>query len=170
MKDIISINKNIAIYVDYENIFNKLKSYGIQPFKDLDFFRVIGELFKGLGSNVLKYIAYANFNDTDFNNMDQIQIQEHGLSEIHNYNNSTTTANSLLTMDVLSDLFMQDNITKFIIISSEKNLINLVKAIKCENKSVCCILTKNEINYVVREYIGDIKYIEDIFGFNSKCT
>lgn len=173
MNNIISINKNkpkinIAIYVDYENVFKRLKNYGVNPVNDLNFFRVIGKMFKCLGFNIVKYIAYANFNDTDFNNKDLTQIREHGLSEIHNYNDINTDANSLLTMDVLADLFMQDNIDKFIIISNENNLINLVKAIKCENKWVGYISTRNEFNDVVSMYLDDNKYIEDIFDFDRK--
>jgi hypothetical protein len=67
-------------------------------------------------------------------------------------------------VDALRVLYKNPNINTFVIISSDRDIIPLLKAIKYENRFSYVISTKNGFNQIVVEYADYHQYIEEIFN------
>lgn len=158
---------NAAIYVDYENVLKRLKEYKIHPVNDIDMFRTIGTNLKNKNIDIVKYIAFANFDDFDFKKNDQSLIQSFGVDTRHTARDAKTSSDIDLIVEVLQDLFRKSNIDLFVIISSDRDFIPLLKAIKLENKKTLVISTKNGFNEIVKVFSSHHEYIESIFKFDE---
>jgi hypothetical protein len=86
-----------------------------------------------------------------------------GLQTRHTSNNGKNSSDLELTVNVLRDLYKNPNIEVFVIASSDRDIIPLLKEIKYENKLTYVISTKNGFNPTVIKYADNHEYIEDIF-------
>jgi len=158
---------NATIYVDYENIFELLKKYGVTP-AEIDFFPVILEKFRNtLKLNIIECIVYSNFEKKPFQGREQTFLQNLGLQTRHAASNGKNCSDLMLTVDALSTLYKNPNISVFIIVSSDRDMIPLLKAIKFENKFAYLLSTRYGFNPIVSEYGDFHEYIEDIFNLSS---
>jgi hypothetical protein len=147
-------------YVDYENIIKLLKVYGKDPL-EIDFFRVIQDRLAVVSLKVIDFIVYGNFEKKVSN--DQSFLRGMGLQTRHASNNGKNSGDLELTVDALKDLYKNPNIGIFVIISSDRDIIPLLKAIKYENKLSYVYSTRNGFNQIVAKYADFHEYIEDIF-------
>jgi uncharacterized LabA/DUF88 family protein len=158
---------NAAVYVDYENIFELLKRYGKNPL-EIDFFPVLlNKLRERHKLNVIDFIVYSNFEKQPFFGRHQTILQGLGLQTRHSSNNGKNSGDLELTVDALKTLYKNQIIEVFVIISSDRDIIPLIKAIKYENKTTYVLSTKNGFNQIVTKYADHHEYIEDIFNLND---
>jgi uncharacterized LabA/DUF88 family protein len=154
---------NAAIYVDYENIYELLKLYGKNPF-DIDFFPVIIKKLKNeYRFKIIEFIVYSNFEKKEFQGRQQTLIQKLGIETRHSSNSGKNCSDLELTVDALRTLYKNPNVDVFVLISSDRDIIPLIKAIKYENKIAFTISTKKGFNLIVTKYTDYHEYIEDIF-------
>jgi uncharacterized LabA/DUF88 family protein len=159
---------NTAVYVDYENIYELLKSYGKNPF-DLDFFPVIIKKLKNeYRFKIIEFIVYSNFEKKEFHGKQQTLIQKLGIETRHSSNSGKNCSDLELTVDALRTLYKNPSVDVFVLISSDRDIIPLIKAIKYENKIAFTISTKNGFNSIVTKYTDYHEYIEDIFNISPK--
>ncbi len=159
---------NAAVYVDYENIYELLKSYGRNPF-DLNFFPVIiKKLKEKYKFKIIEFIVYSNFEKKEFQGKQQTLIQKLGIETRHSSNSGKNSSDLELTVDALRTLYKNPNVDVFVLISSDRDIIPLIKAIKYENKIAFTISTKNGFNIIVTKYTDYHEYIEDIFNLNQQ--
>lgn len=151
-----------VVYVDYENIFELLKSYGKDPL-EIDFFKMIQERLEGIGLQVIDFIIYANFSKKPISEHQQI-LRGLGFSTCHASNCGKNSSDLELMADALRELYENNRISVFVIISSDRDIIPLLKAIGYKNKISYVISTKNGFNQVVIKYATFHEYIEDIFN------
>jgi uncharacterized LabA/DUF88 family protein len=157
---------NAIVYVDYENIFELLKKYGVCP-GEINFFPVILEQFRNIYKlNVIECIVYCNFEKKPFQGREQTILQNLGLQTRHAASNGKNCSDLMLTVDALSTLYKNPNIDVFVVVSSDRDMIPLLKTIKYENKVACILSTRYGFNPVVSEYADYHEYIEDIFKIN----
>lgn len=150
--------------MDYENIYELLQKYKITPF-EIDFFRVIlNRLKETYNLNIIDFIVYGNFEKNTLNDHHQTIIQRLGLVTRHSANNGKNCGDLELTVEAMRTLYKNPNIEVYVIISSDRDIIPLLKAIKYENKSTFVLSTKNGFNRIVAKYADVHEYIEDIFG------
>lgn len=157
---------NAVVYVDYENISELLKKYGKDPL-DIDFFKVIKVKLKESKLNIIDFIVYSNFEKKSFNNKQQTLLRTMGLQTRHASNNGKNSGDLELTVDALRALYKNPSINVFVIISSDRDIIPLLKAIKYENKVSYVLSTKNGFNQIVAEYADFHEYLEDMFGLTA---
>jgi uncharacterized LabA/DUF88 family protein len=158
---------NAVVYVDYENIFELLKRYGKNPL-EIDFFPVLlNKLREEHKLNVIDFIIYSNFEKQPFFGRHQTALQAMGLQTRHSSNNGKNSGDLELTVDALKTLYKNPSIEVFVIISSDRDIIPLIKAIKYENKTTYVLSTKNGFNQIVTKYADHHEYIEDIFNLND---
>lgn len=150
------------VYTDYENILKLLKEFGKDPVK-MDFFKVIQDKLTASGLNIIDFIIYGNFEKKKSNCKHQTNIQALGLQTRHTYNNGKNFGDLELTVDVLKDLYKNHNINIFVLISGNRDIIPLLKAINYENKLSYVISTQNDFNQTMAKYADFHEYIEDIF-------
>lgn len=158
---------NAAIYVDYENIAALLKKrYGKSP-SSINFFPVILEnLEKNHGLNIIDTIVYSNFEKKSFDGLEQTMLRSLGLQTRHSSINGKNSGDLELTVDALRTLYKNPVIDVFVIISSDRDIIPLLKAIKYENKTTYLISTKIGFNEIVSKYADNHVYIEDLFSLD----
>lgn len=151
------------VYIDYENVWALLQRYGTDPMA-LDFFSVIlDRLKKNCNLNIVDCIAYCNFERRSFNGRIQTAIQQFGVQTRHSANSTKNCSDLQLTVDALLALSKSPHLMVFVIISSDRDMIPLLKAIKSENKSTFLISTRLGFNRIVAEYADHHEYLEDIF-------
>lgn len=154
---------NVAIYVDYENLYKRLKDYELHPVRNLNFFKVVSDKFKESGHNVVKFISFANFEDSDFEAIDQTKIHNFGVDVRHCSLDGKSSTDSEMTVEILRDLYKDEKIEVFVIISNDRDYIPVVKAIKSEGKTTYTLTTKKGTNPIVNVFSDYHQYIEDLF-------
>jgi uncharacterized LabA/DUF88 family protein len=168
---LLNINRNrinANIYVDYENIVELLKRYGKNPL-EIGFFPVILHLLKDKHKfNIIESIIYNNFEKKSLDGPQQSILQSLGLQTRHSSNAGKNSSDLELTVDALRTLYKNPVIDVFVIISSDRDIIPLLKAIKYENKITYVISTKIGFNEIVIQYADYHDYIEELFGLNPK--
>jgi uncharacterized LabA/DUF88 family protein len=153
---------NAMVYVDYENILELLKAYGKNPL-EIDFFRVIQSRLAAAGIKIIDFLVYGNFEKKTPGGNQQSFLRAMGLQTRHASNNGKNSGDLELTVDALKDLFKNPNIDIFVIISSDRDIIPLLKTIKYENKLSYIFSTQNGFNQIVTKYADFHEYIETIF-------
>jgi len=75
--------KKLAIYTDYENLYKRLREYSTHPIYDLNFSKVINNFFIQHEMDIIKFVAFSNFEDNDFSVADQTEIHTFGVDVRH---------------------------------------------------------------------------------------
>jgi uncharacterized LabA/DUF88 family protein len=161
---------NTIVYIDYENISKILKQVSKDPL-DMMFFRVIQEKLQEAGLKVIDFIVYSNFEKGFMSQRLQTLLRGIGIQARQASNHKKSSGDLELSVDALQTLYKNPNISAFAIISSDQDLIPLLKAIKSENKLSFVFSTKNGFNQLVAEYADFHEYIEDMFqlpGFEGQ--
>jgi len=159
---------NAAVYVDYENIYELLKFYGKSPL-DIDFFPlIIRKLKDEYKFKIIEFIVYCNFEKKEFQGKEQTLIQKLGIETRHSSNSGKNCSDLELTVDALRTLYKNPNVDVFVLISSDRDIIPLIKAIKYENKIAFTISTRKGFNLIVTKYTDYHEYIEDLFHLSLK--
>lgn len=157
--------ENAIVYVDYENISELIKCYGKNAM-EINFFPVTQKLIRSLGLKIIDFIVYSNFEKAGANKIQSL-IRTLGLQTRHSSNNGKNSSDLELTVDALRALHKNPNISVFVIISSDRDIIPLLKAIRYENRLSFVLSTRNGFNQIVAEYADLHEYIEDVFGFTE---
>jgi uncharacterized LabA/DUF88 family protein len=156
---------NAVVYVDYENILELLKQYGKDPM-EIDFFKVIQAKLRESNLKIIDFIVYSNFEKKSLNTRQQTYLRALGIQTRHASNNGKNSGDLELTVDALRVLYKNPHINTFVIISSDRDIIPLLKAIKYENRFSYVISTKNGFNQIVVEYADYHQYIEELFNLS----
>jgi uncharacterized LabA/DUF88 family protein len=128
-----------------------------------NFFKVIQEKLATAGLNIIDIIVFGNFEKNTLNGKQQTLLRAMGFQTRHASNNGKNSSDLELTVNALRDLFRNPNIEVFVIASSDRDIIPLLKEIKYENKLSYIITTKNGFNPTVIKYADFHEYIESIF-------
>ena len=163
-QDILTLNA--IVYIDYENILELLKSYHQGPL-EMHFFERVQDHLKKSGLKIIDFIAYGNFAQKS-STKHQTRLQSLSIQTRQVSNNDKNSGDLELTVEVLRDLYENPGIDIFVIISSDRDIIPLLKAIHYKNKLSYVISAQNDLgvyaNPLVTQYADLHEYIEDIFN------
>ncbi|MED3792322.1 NYN domain-containing protein [Niallia alba] len=159
---------NVAIYVDYDNLHKRLKEYGIDPVVNLNFFSEIRAMFKRKNYQIIKFIVFGNFEDSDFTVKDMTNIHNFGVEVKHCSVDGKSSTDMELTIEVMDDLYTKNNIALFALVSNDRDYVPLYRAIKRMSKSTYSLTTKNGHNDVTIVFNDYHEYIEDIFNLTQE--
>ncbi|MCL6592195.1 MAG: NYN domain-containing protein, partial [Firmicutes bacterium] len=148
------------VYIDYENIFELLRQQKTNP---LTAFSIILNKLKE-SFNIVDCIAYSNFEKKEGRH--QTILQNLGIQTRHTANNGLNSTDIMLTVDALTILYRNSNIKVFVIISSDRDMIPLLKAIRYENRLTYVISTRSGFNPVVLGFADYHEFIEDILDLS----
>ncbi|MGN7270110.1 NYN domain-containing protein [Bacillus licheniformis] len=162
--------KKVAIYTDYENLYKRLREYRIHPIYDLNFFKVINNFFIQHEMDIIKFVAFSNFEDSDFSVADQTEIHTFGVDVRHCSIDGKSSTDVELVIECMHDLYTIDQIDIFVIISNDRDYVPLLQKIKQKCKTVYTLSTKNGINNVVNVFSDFHLYIEDLFNITDNDT
>lgn len=131
---------NVAIYIDYENVYKTLLFRHTNLLR-LGFFEKMHKWCKEKKLRIVKIIAYCNFDNKDLHDSrHQTRLQEYGVNTVHTSNRGKNYADLQITIDALNDMYINDNIDEFIIMSNDKDMSPLLNTIKL-NKRKAILLT-----------------------------
>jgi uncharacterized LabA/DUF88 family protein len=169
MTSLIQERQSAVAYIDYENIFELMRMYGVNPI-EINFFPVLLDRFKNVYNlKIISVVAYSNF-EKKLQGRHQSLLQGLGVETRHSASNGKNFGDLQLTVDALTTLFKNSAIEVFIIISSDRDIIPLLKAIKYENKTTVVLTTKNGFNGNSKNYADLHEFIEDIFNLTPQST
>jgi uncharacterized LabA/DUF88 family protein len=159
--------KNVAIYVDYDNLFKRFKEFGLHPIHDVDFFVGLKKKLEKANYNVLKYNAFADFTDKVLSIKDQTEIHSFGVEVYHCSTNNKNTTDAEFIIKVMKDLYTNDHIDVFVIITNDRDFVPLIRAIKEREKITLSLTTKTKVNPVINVFSDYHQYIEDLFELDK---
>lgn len=140
---------NVAIYIDYENVYKTLL-YQYKNLLRLGFFEKINKWCKNRNLRIVKIIAYCNFDNRDLmESRHQTKLQEYGVSTIHTSNRGKNYADLQITIDALNDMYMNDNIDEFIIMSNDKDMSPLLNTIKLNKRKVTLLTVGDNFDFAL---------------------
>lgn len=169
MKDSGSAYKRVLVYIDYENIHTILRKKYTNLIKE-GFFEKFKNWCDKKNLQVLDIVAYGNFDIADLHeSYHQTKLQEYGIQTIHTSNKGKNYAEFKISIDVMEQLYIRDNIDGIIIISSDKDLYSLVKSIKKHKEVVYWLTTENDFDEsIVFSFSDEHIYLKDIFTETSE--
>ena len=127
---------NVAIYIDYENVYKTLLNQRKNLLR-LGFFEKIHTWCRNKGLRIVKIIAYCNFDNRDLmESRHQTRLQEYGVYTVHTSNRGKNYADIQITIDALNDMYINNNIDEFIIMSNDKDMSPLLNTIKLNKRKV----------------------------------
>jgi len=153
------------VYVDFENIYTILKKSGKDPL-EMGFFEVIRRKTEAEGMSIIDLVVFGSFEQTPLNKY-QTVLRKMGLETRHSSNNGKNCSDMELTVNVLRDLYKNKNIEVFVIISSDRDIIPLLKSISSENKISYVFSTKSSFNPVVMKFATFHEYLENLFDLGE---
>ncbi|MGI2295938.1 NYN domain-containing protein [Paenibacillus sp. GXUN7292] len=139
------MQKNVSVYIDYENVhFNFINNY--KNIFEVEFFPKLKKFLEDKGYSIIETIAYSNFDLKDMrNSFHQTKLHQFGVETKHTSNNGKNCADIQITVDAMNEVFQNNLIDGFVIISDDKDLTPLIKSIKKKKGFVHLItsLTQN---------------------------
>jgi Protein of unknown function DUF88. len=140
---------NVAIYIDYENVYKTLL-YQYKNLLRLGFFEKLNKWCKSKNLRIVKIIAYCNFDNRDLmESRHQTKLQEYGISTIHTSNRGKNYADLQIAIDALNDMYMNDNIDEFIIMSNDKDMSPLLNTIKLNKRKVTLLTVGDNYDFAL---------------------
>jgi len=156
------------VYIDYDNVLERFSALDV-TINQLDFFEKLKVKFDEEGLFVCDIVAYANFEKAElFNVAHQTQLRHKGVLTKHCSSDGKNSGDLEMTVDVLVDLFKNDSLEAFVIVSNDRDFIPLIKAIKKENKLAVLSSSKKGLNQIISTYADFTFYFEDIFNLPEK--
>lgn len=140
---------NVAIYIDYENVYKSLLNQRKNLLR-LGFFEKIHTWCRNKGLRIVKIIAYCNFDNKDLmESRHQTRLQEYGVNTIHTSNRGKNYADIQITIDALNDMYINDNIDEFIIMSNDKDMSPLLNTIKLNKRKVTLLTVGRNFDFAL---------------------
>jgi len=134
--------ENIMVFMDYENIHNIL----IKTYNNIissNFFGKFRDFCEKECFNILDIFVYANFDEEDLlESMHQTRLQQYNVETRHTMNKNKNYADIQIAVDILEQVYNNELLDGIMIISSDKDMIPIVKAIKRKNKKVYLMTTR----------------------------
>ena len=156
---------NAVVSMDYENMLELLKFYN-RNLQGKDLIECIHDWLRKLRLNVVSFIAYGNFDQ----GMPDDWFQTFNIQTRNCFHYGKNCSDLALTVDVLRDLYKNPGIDIFVILSSDRDMIPLLKTIRFENKRSCLISSRIDINPDILKYADYHEYIEDLLNLTPPDT
>lgn len=137
---------NVAVYVDYENVYKSLRSQHTNVLR-ISFFEKLKKYVESKRKRIAKIAVYCNFDNEDlYESYHQTLLQSFGVETIHTSNQGKNYSDIKLCVDVLTAMYCNPNIDEFMIVSNDKDMTPLLDTIKTNKKNVSIVTVGNCYN------------------------
>lgn len=161
--DALQTLNNVAIYIDYENVYKTLAVQNKNLLRE-GFFEKIQCWCKAKQMRIVKIVAYCNFDNPDLHeSFHQTLLQEYGVLTIHTSNRGKNYADMQISIDAINDMYLNKNIDQFIIMSNDKDMSPLLNTIKSNKRKAILLTVGNSYDYALCNVPDEHISIEDIF-------
>lgn len=153
---------NVALFIDYENVYKNLLEENRNVIRD-GFFEKIREWCRKNNRRLVKIAVYCNYDNEDLHeSYHQSLLQSYGVESIHTSNQGKNFADLQITIDVLTAMYLNDNIDEFFIMSNDKDMTPLLNSIRYNKRKVSIVTVGNKYNDAICSFSDEqIKY-EDV--------
>lgn len=149
---------NISIYVDYDNIYIMLEKYyqeGQTNNLSIDIIKKIRELYKE--DKVLTFKAFCDFQKatTSLTELQKSQVELRHVYSSGDGDRRKNASDIALAIDVVKNLFNKNNCDKYILVSSDSDMLPLINELTYNGKEVEVIYSKYGSKDDYREYLSE---------------
>lgn len=156
------IFNNVAIYIDYENVYKTLALEHKNLLRE-GFFEKIQKWCKNKSMRIIKIVAYCNFDNPDLHeSYHQTLLQEYGVLTLHTSNRGKNYADMQISIDAINDMYLNQNIDQFIIMSNDKDMSPLLNTIKSNKRKAILLTVGNSFDYALCNVPDEHVSIDDI--------
>jgi len=158
-----------AIFMDYDNIWIGCYEHYFGTIFGLDFTTKIKSFVENTGDKVVKFVAYANFDNGKMStDKHQTQLQKLGLETIHCMNGKDS-ADINIACDALELLYNNIEIEHFAFISCDRDITPVLRKINLLGKmSTVISLSVNTDMEVIKNHCDNHYWFEEIVGLEFK--
>ncbi|MBY6796854.1 NYN domain-containing protein [Clostridium botulinum] len=148
---------NISIYVDYDNIYIMLEKYyqeGQATNLSTDIIKKIREIYKE--DKILTFKAFCDFQKATAS-LTELQKNQVELRHVYSSGDGDGRKNAsdiALAIDVVKNLFNKNNCDKYILVSSDSDMLPLINELTYNGKEVEVIYSKYGSKDDYREYLS----------------
>lgn len=162
--------KNVALFIDYENVYWSLKNnYGLvsQPGHLID---LIKREAQKEGQVVLA-LAYADFDQPEFKGL-QTELQRRSVEPRHVFSRSfpegvrKNAADIELSLDALELMYTREDIDTYVLVCGDRDLIQLIRKLHTRNKRVSVIGVSRTTSSDLVMFSDSFTEIEELLGIN----
>jgi uncharacterized LabA/DUF88 family protein len=160
---------NCAVFMDYDNIWISCYEHYTDTLYGLEFTEKIKKHLNDNGYNIIKFAAYANFdNGKMMTDKHQTQLQKLGLETYHCMNGKDS-ADINIASDALELLYVNHNIDTFVFISCDRDITPVLRKINLQCKETIIIsLSINVDVETIKQYCNKHFWFEEIVGLEFK--
>ena len=135
----------------------------------LGFFEKIHKWCKSKNLRIVKIIAYCNFDNRDLmESRHQTRLQEYGVSTIHTSNRGKNYADLQITIDALNDMYINENIDEFIIMSNDKDMSPLLNTIRLNKRKVTLLTVGSNFDFALCNVPDEHITLDDILNIQME--
>lgn len=146
---------NVAIYIDYENVTRILLKQYRNVIRD-GFFEKIRAWCNSQNRRVVKIAVYCNYDVKDlYESHHQSLLQSYGVETIHTSNQGKNFADLKISIDVLNEMYVNDNVDEFIIMSNDKDMTPLLNTVRANKRKVSVITIGENYNKALVEFADE---------------
>ena len=147
--------RNIALFVDYENVYKALLPDCRNVIRD-GFFEKIRRWCDIHGGRIVKLAVYCNFDNTDLHeSFHQSLLQSYGVETIHTSNQGKNYADMQIAIDALNAMYLNSNIDEFMIMSNDKDMTPLLNTIRLNKRKATVMTIGPLFNPAIRMFADD---------------
>ncbi len=158
-----NVLNNVAIYIDYENVYKTLAVQHKNLLRE-GFFEKIQSWCKDKKMRIVKIVAYCNFDNTDLHeSYHQTMLQEYGVLTVHTSNRGKNYADMQISIDAINDMYLNQNIDQFIIMSNDKDMSPLLNTIKSNKRKAILLTVGDSYDYALCNVPDEHISIEEIW-------
>lgn len=150
-------------YIDYENVYKTLAAQHKNLLRE-GFFEKIQSWCKVKKMRIVKIAAYCNFDNTDMHeSYHQTMLQEYGVLTVHTSNRGKNYADMQISIDAINDMYLNQNIDQFIIMSNDKDMSPLLNTIKSNKRKAILLTVGDSYDYALCNVPDEHISIEEIW-------
>lgn len=163
-------SKNIAIFIDYDNVSICLEKYyelyADNERKDLKtkFINIIKNIFKN--DRIITFKAFADFEKVDAG-LTVLQKNQVELRHIYSSNQRKNASDIALSVDVIKSLYSKNTIEKYVLISSDSDMLPVINEIRYFAKDPVVIYSKYGSVEGYENFVPEYFIIEDLLGLDK---
>ena len=98
----------------------------------------------------------------------QTRLQEYGVSTIHTSNRGKNYADLQITIDALNDMYINENIDEFIIMSNDKDMSPLLNTIRLNKRKVTLLTVGSNFDFALCNVPDEHITLDDILNIQME--
>lgn len=147
--------KNTSIYIDYDNVYIMLEKYYQTKLQDLSTDIIIKIKEKFASDRILTFKAFCDFQKVApvLTNLQKSQVELRHVYSTGEGESRKNASDIALTIDVIKNLFNKTDCDKYVLVSSDSDMLPIINELTYNGKEVMIIYSKYGTKGEYEEYL-----------------